>query len=247
MKYWFAAIFWLIWSLPVAAFDLTDMTEEERAAFRAEVRAFLIENPQVLVEAFTVLEEREAQQQAANDIALLAANRDALFSDGQSWIGGNPDGDITIVEFVDYRCGFCRRAFPEVKQLLENDGNIRLVMKEFPILGEQSTLASQFAIATLQIAGSEAYSAVHDAMMVFRGNFSIESLSAMAASLGIDPAPILAQMDSPDVDRVIAENHALGQILGINGTPTFVLEDQLLRGYVPLDGMTQLVAEARAK
>ena len=102
-----------------------------------------------------VLEEREAAAQAELEAEMLTSVSGELFFDPSDWVGGNPDGDVTIVEFLDYRCGYCKRAHPEVTQLLENDGNIRLVIKEFPILGEESVLASQFALSTRFVAGDE--------------------------------------------------------------------------------------------
>jgi protein-disulfide isomerase len=230
---------------PVFAFDIDAMSEDERAAFREEVRAYLLENPEVIMEAVAVLERRNAAEQVANDASLVATNQEAIFNDGFSYVGGNPDGDITFVEFVDYKCGYCRKAFPELNQLIENDGNIRIIYKEFPILGEESLLASRFAISAKLIGGDEAYGPLHDALMTMRGNMTPESLVALADGLGLDGAAILAGMSDPQVDAIIGENHALAGRLQISGTPTFVMEDQLLRGYVPLDGMTQIVAELR--
>ncbi|MCO6382249.1 DsbA family protein [Oceanicola sp. 502str15] len=232
-------------ALPAAAFDVAAMSDGEREAFRAEIRAYLLDNPEVLMEAIGVLEERQAADQAQGDVALVASNADALFNDANSWVGGNPEGDITIVEFMDYRCGYCKKAFPEVENLIKADGNIRFIVKEFPILGEQSVVASRFAIATLQVAGPEAYKKVHDAMMGQRGEFTEAALTALAEQAGADPAPILAAMGSDEVSAVIAENHALAQAMQISGTPTFVLEDQMLRGYVPLQAMMGIVAEVR--
>ena len=135
-------------ALPAAAMDLKALTDEERALFRAEVRAYLMDNPQVIMEAVELLQAREAEQQAQADLNLVADNADALFNDGYSWVGGNPEGDITLVEFLDYRCGYCKRAHGEVAKLLESDGNIRLIVNELPILGEQAVIASRFAVAT---------------------------------------------------------------------------------------------------
>ncbi|MFY0632607.1 MAG: thioredoxin domain-containing protein [Vannielia sp.] len=233
-------------ALPAAAFDVAAMSDAEREAFRAEIRAYLLDNPEVLMEAIGVLEERQAADQAQGDVALVASNADALFNDANSWVGGNPEGDITIVEFMDYRCGYCKKAFPEVEELIKADGNIRFIVKEFPILGEQSVVASRFAIATLQVAGPEAYKKVHDAMMGQRGEFTEAALTSLAEQAGADPAPILAAMGSDEVSAVIAENHALAQAMQISGTPTFVLEDQMLRGYVPLEAMMGLVKEVRS-
>ena len=235
----------LLLALPAAAMDLKSLTDEERALFRAEVRAYLMENPQVIMDAVERLRAQEAEAQAQADLDLVAANADALFNDGYSWVGGNPDGDITLVEFLDYRCGYCKRAHNEVAQLLETDGNIRLIVKEFPILGEQSVLASRFAVATKQIAGGESYKALHDALMEFNGDVSLTALRRLASTFGLDADAIEAHMDSDDVTREIAETRALAQRLQITGTPTFVLEDEMLRGYLPFDQMEIMVADKR--
>ncbi|MEM9139116.1 MAG: thioredoxin domain-containing protein, partial [Pseudomonadota bacterium] len=102
------------------------MTDAEREAFRAEVRAYLLENPEVIYEAIQVLEQRRDQEAAQADVGLIAQNTEALFNDGYSFVAGNPDGDVTIVEFLDYQCGFCKRAHPVVEELLDRDPNLRL-------------------------------------------------------------------------------------------------------------------------
>lgn len=232
---------------PAAAIDLDRMSDSERAAFRAEVRDYLLEHPEVIMEAVAVLEERQASRQAQDDATVVRANAEALFDDGHSWVGGNPEGDVTLVEFLDYRCSFCRRAFPEVTELVQSDGNIRLIVKEFPILGEESTMASRFAIATSQIAGDDAYKAVHDTLMTFRGGISETALRRIAGTLGLDADRIMAHMESEDVTRVIAENHMLAQRLDISGTPSFVMGDMLLRGYMPLDTMRELAEDIRTR
>lgn len=227
------------------AIDLADMSEEERANFRAEVRAYLLENPEVLMEAIEVLEQRQAMSEAERDTALIAANLAALTNDGHSWVGGNPDGDVTLVEFLDYRCGFCRRAFPEIEELIATDGNIRLIVKEFPILGPQSELASRFAIAVKDIAGDDAYKTAHDALMTYRGQINEEGLARLADELGVDSDAVIQTMSSEAVDDIIATNRALGQSLAISGTPTFVIGEQMLRGFLPVEGLRELVEEER--
>jgi len=231
---------------PAGATDLTDLTGAEREAFRAEVRAYLLENPEVLMEAIAALEAKQAQQQAMSDQQLIATNAAAIFDDGHSWIGGNPEGSLTIVEFADYRCGYCRKAHPELMQLLELDGDIRYIVKEFPILGEQSVLASRFAVAVLRTEGPEAYGAVHDALYTsFRGDVSQTALDRLADDLGLDAGAIRDEMDSDAVTDILRANSALAQQLGISGTPTFVIGDQMIRGYVPYEAMTGIVAEER--
>lgn len=234
-------------TLPAQAVDLNAMSDAERAAFRAEIRAYLMENPEVIVEAINALEARQAAAQAQADVELVQVNADDIFEDGYSWVGGNPDGDITLVEFMDYRCGFCRRAAPEVAKLLENDGNIRWIVKEFPILGDASLLSSRFAVATKQIAGDDAYKQVHDVLLEFGGDVTDVALRRIGDGLALDTDAILAHMDDPRVTEEIAATRALAQRLQISGTPTFVLGDELLRGFLPADQMALIVAEKRAE
>jgi len=222
------------------------MSDTERAALREEVRAYLLENPEVLIEAMDVLQSREEQSAAQRDLQMLAANADALFASPSDWVGGNPDGDVVLVEFMDYRCGYCRKAYSEVEELVNADGNIRFVVKEFPILGEASLLSSQFAIAVLQLHGDAAYKAAHDGLIALRGDPNSETLARLARDLGHDPQPILDRMPGDEVMAVIKANHALADAMEISGTPTFVTKEMMVRGYVPLDAMRKIVAEVRA-
>ena len=222
------------------------LTDAERTDFRAEVRAYLLENPEVLMEAIAVLESRQAEAETTRDERLATLNADALVNDGFSYEGGNLDGDITIVEFIDYRCSFCRRAHPEVAELISSDGNIRIITKEFPILGEQSVLASQFAVATKIVAGDAAYKQVLDALMNLRSDVTPASLSSLASAFDLDTDAIFAEMESPAVQQVLANNRALGERMQISGTPTFVFGDQMVRGYVDLTQMRAIVEAERA-
>ncbi|MFQ5439223.1 MAG: DsbA family protein [Paracoccaceae bacterium] len=223
-----------------------DMTSAERATLRKEVRAYLLDQPEVLMEAIAVLEGRQRTEKAQSDKSMIQSNADALFSDGYSWVGGNPEGDVTLVEFRDYRCGYCRKAHPEVAELLESDGNIRLIIKEFPILGEQSTISSKLAVATLLKAGPQAYEQVAEFLITFNGTLSENAMRTILQKFSIEADPVLAELDSPEVTERIASTRALGSALKISGTPTFVLGDEMLRGYVPLDGMREIVASIRA-
>jgi protein-disulfide isomerase len=225
--------------------DLTDMTPAERESFRAEVKAYLLENPEVLIEAMDVLTARQAELEAQNDAALLQTHAAEIFNDPASWVGGNPEGDITVVEFTDYRCGYCRKAYDEVAELVKSDGNIRFVVKEYPILGEESLISARFAIAVRQVGGDALYDKAHDALIRMRGDPTPDTLGKLARDLGLDPASILTTMDSDEVAAVIAANRALGEQLQINGTPTFVINDTMVRGYVPLDGMREIVQAQR--
>lgn len=232
-------------ALPASAMDLQELTDEERTQFGAEVRSYLMKNPQVIMDAVEQLQNSEAEAQAEADLNLVSDNAEAIFNDGFSFVGGNPDGDITLVEFLDYRCGYCKKAHAEVAKLLETDGNIRLIVKELPILGDQSVVASRFAIAIKQIAGDESYKALADALMSFNGDISLPYLRRLASTFGLDADAIEAGMNSDAVTREITETRALAQTLRISGTPTFVMQDELLRGYLPYDQMLAIIDEKR--
>lgn len=229
-------------SLPVQA---EEMTDAEREALGVEIRAYLLANPEVLVEAMGILQEREDLAALERDKALVLAQSDTLFVSEADWVGGNPEGDITLVEFMDYRCSYCRKAYEEVEALIEADGNIRFVVKEFPILGDASLVSSQFAIAVLQLHGDEAYAKVHDRLITLRGEPTPETLSRLATDMGFDPQPIIAQMTTPEVMDIIKANHTLAETMEVTGTPAFITLAGVMRGYAPLETMQDFVATAR--
>ncbi|WP_347266376.1 DsbA family protein [Paracoccus sp. (in: a-proteobacteria)] len=232
-------------ALPALAFDPARMSEAEKAAFGEAVRDYLMANPEVLVESINVLEARRAADEVQNDKTLVETNRDAIFKDGHSWIGGNPEGDVTLVEFIDYRCSFCKRVHPDLEKLIAADGNIRWILKEFPILTQESDMAARFAVAVQQEAGPEAYKKAHDALMESRGPVNLESLSKLAGDLGVDGPAVLKRMNTEEVSEVIRKNHQLAERMRIMGTPTFIIEGEMVRG-VPADGLEDTIARARA-
>lgn len=212
------------------------------AEFGEKVRSYLLQNPEVIFEAVAEYEMRNTASQADMDLALIDANYNEIFNDGHSWVGGNPDGDLTLVEFMDYQCGFCKRAYPEVTSFLEQDGNVRLIIKEFPILGPESELASRFAIAVKHMAGDAAYGDAHSALMQYEGRYTPEMLTDLAEDLGLDGNDLLAMLDDDAITTILEENRMLAQRLQISGTPSFIMETEFLRGFVPADTLA-LVAE----
>ncbi len=233
-------------TVPATDSAVSTMTDAERKAFRDEMRAYLLDHPEVLIEAMDVLQRREEDAALARDTQFITVNSALIFANTNDWVGGNPKGDITLVEFMDYRCGYCRKAYDEVDKLIKTDGNIRFVVKEFPILGEASMLSAQFAIALRQLHGDEAYAKAHDALMTLRGEPTPETLARLATDLGLDPQPILDRMGAPEVQAVIQANYRLAEQMDITGTPAFVLKDVVMRGYAPLETMQEFVKDARA-
>jgi len=242
-----AAALWIALGLaPALAQEQSSPFDEgERAALHAEIRAYLLDHPEVLLEVIQKLEDKQKADMAASDQSLVAANAAAIFDDGFSYVAGNPQGGLTLVEFLDYQCGYCRRAYPEIADLLSGDGDIRLIVKEMPILGPGSELAARAALATLITAGPEAYAALHDRLMRLQGPLDDARIDAVLTDQGLDPAAIRGAMHDPEVDRRLAATRGLAETLAISGTPTFVVGDRMLRGYLPPEGMQALVAEAR--
>ncbi|RZW08083.1 MAG: DsbA family protein [Rhodobacteraceae bacterium] len=234
-----------MFTLPAAAFEIDQMTDNERAIFRAEIREYLLENPKVLMEAIGVLEERRAAEAVEQELLILSQYSDQIYNDGYSYVGGNPEGDVTMVEFLDYRCGFCKRAFPMVKELVETDGNIRFVIKEFPLLGDASTLASRYAIATKILEGEEAYIALHDKLMVWNGDINEAALARLSGDLDIDHEAVLARMNDDDITAIIAQNREIATMLQIQGTPTFLIGETFIRGLAEIEQMRNIVELVR--
>lgn len=213
--------------------------------FGAQVRAYLLQNPEVIFEAVAEFERRNTVAQGDMDDALLQANFDAIFNDGHSWVGGNLDGDITLVEFMDYKCSFCKRAHDAVRDFMDADGNVRLILKEFPILGPESELGARFAIAVKQLAGDDAYAQAHEVLMVQLDPITPESIDALAQDLGLDMTAVLDTMRSDAVNDILLENRALAQRLQISGTPSFVMNTEFLRGFLPAEGLAEAAADLR--
>jgi|TARA_R110002094_G_scaffold82145_1_gene87207 protein-disulfide isomerase len=218
------------------------MTED--AAFGDRVKAYLMENPGVLREALITLSQREKQAAAEQQQALLTTYSDDLQNDGYSFVAGNPEGDVTIVEFFDYRCGYCKKSFPDLMKAVQEDGNTRLVLKEFPILGAESFLASQAAIAALE---QGKYEVFHAALMESHGSLTKERILSIAEQSGLDTNKLQADMQSDKTREVIEKNHELAGKLGISGTPAFIIGDQFIPGVISLEDMKTVINAVRAQ
>lgn len=226
---------------------LGDMSTAERDAFRAEVRAYLLDNPEVILEAIQVIEQRQAAAEVQGDLRLVLDNFDELTNDGYSWVGGNPDGPLTVVEFSDYRCAYCKRAHSEVKALLAANDDVRFVLKEFPILGADSTLFAKAAISVLINQGDAVYASFHDEIMTYNGAINIKTLSRLIANAGGDADLMTAHMDDEIVSQIIAKNRALAVRMDISGTPSFLIGTEMLRGFAPASAMQNFVDRARSQ
>jgi len=228
-----------------SATDLESLSDGERTALRAEIRAYLLDNPEIIVEVIGLLEERRAEAEAQAALTLVPDNAEAIFNDGFSYVGNNLDGDVTMVEFLDYRCPFCKKAHVNVQALLKADPGLRYIVKEYPILGPDSVLATRAAIAVLMSQGDEAYKGFNDAVMRFNGPINMVSLSRIARKLDIDEARMIELMDTREVTDRIATTIALADRLNIGGTPSFVIGNEIYGGYMTIEQMQEAVGSVR--
>ena len=199
----------------------------------------ILENPQIIMQAVAILEQRERERAAsgANTVRLQ------LEQDSNSPNLGNPDGDVTVIEFFDYNCPYCRKAGQTVQELLASDANVRVIYREWPILGEDSVFASRAALAAR---AQGKYEEFHWALMNGEGRASEASILKLARDLGLDVEKLQADMTSPAVEAHIAQSSALARTLGFTGTPAFIVGDRTAPGMLSTDEITAMVAEARA-
>ena len=219
-------------------------TDEQVQGMERIIRQYLMENPEVLVDALTAYQERQRVAEQERKKQAVKTHLAELQQDADSPVVGNPHGDVTIVEFFDYRCGYCRRVVKDLRDVVEDDGNIRLVMKEFPILGPASIRAARAALAATKQGKYEAY---HFALMTQPGDMSDPHLMQVAREIGLDLERLRQDMEDPEIDKLIRRNHRLAETLGISGTPAFVFGDTLVPGAIDAATMRQLIAEARAE
>lgn len=223
--------------------DKPPLSPEQEKRVKELVKDYILANPEVILEAVQTLrrKQEEAQKKSAEDA--LKTRRAELQGASDLPVAGNAKGDVTIVEFMDYRCGYCKGVAPVIEQVLRADGKVRLVIKEFPILGPASRTASMAAIAAHK---QGKYLAYHNALMAYPNNLTDEVIFALARQVGLDLTKLKADMQSPEVQALIEKTHKLATDLGINGTPGFIIGDQIIPGAVSADELKKKLAEARA-
>ncbi len=221
------------------------LSKEQKVEVEALIQKFIMENPRVILESVQNMERQNVQEKERRAQAVIAERSKDIFEDPNSVVGGNPKGDVTLVEFFDYQCGYCKSVHPVVRQLLSEDPNIKFVYKEFPILGPASNFAAQASIASI---GQGKYLAFHNALMEVKGGLSEKIILSIASDVGLD-TEILAKSiadQNAKISSIVRENHELARDLAISGTPAFVIGNQIIRGAVGIDVLKQLVADARA-
>jgi protein-disulfide isomerase len=218
------------------------LTPDQKAAVEKIVHDYLLKHPEFMVEVLQAAEAKLKADKAEDARQAIAEHRDDLLHDASAPVGGNPAGDVTIVEFFDYRCPYCKEVEPSLEALLEQDPKLRIVYKEFPVLGQASVYATRMALAARQ---QGRYQQFHDAMMATKGTIDAAVVDRVASSAGVDVEKAKTVMNAPDVDALIKRNYALADALDINGTPAFIIGDTLVPGAADIAKLRELIAAAR--
>ena len=216
----------------------------DRQALEQVIHDYIVTHPEVIIEAIKAGDAKAKEQEEAQTREQIVKHRDDLVHDAASPEGGNPAGDVTIVEFFDYRCPYCKQVEPALETLLKEDSRIRIVYKEFPILGPESMIASRVALAALK-QSPQKYARLHTALMNAKGELSQDSILKAAEAAGLDVAKIKADMSGRDIDALIKRNYSLAETLNIRGTPAFIIGKALSPGAVDLATFKRMVADAR--
>ena len=225
---------------PAAAAD--PFTPAQEAAIEAIVQDYIARNPELVLEAIAAIEARQKAEKERVAQAALIAHRDVLERNPADPVLGNPDGDVTIVEFFDYQCGYCKTMVGPMRELVEGDGKVRWVLKEFPILGPESMVAAR---ASLAAGRQDKYEAFHFTLMGLRGRLSEAAIWQAASEAGLDLERLRKDMADPAIEAAINANYQLAQALQIEGTPAFTIGDTLIPGAAPKEHLAALLKKAR--
>ena len=218
-------------------------TDAQKSQLNKMIEQYILGRPEIILKSIERMQARqklEAKTQAAN---VLKERKKDLEANSNDPVMGNPAGAITMVEFLDYRCGYCKRVFPAVMKVLNENPNVRYVVKEFPILGQESVMASRASLAVWRTQKAN-YGAFHAALLEVRGGISEAKILDVATQLGIDANQLTKDMADPEIDRIIESNYELAQALNINGTPAFVIGGKLVRGAIDPATMNRMIADS---
>jgi protein-disulfide isomerase len=233
-------------ALPAAsAARAQGFTPAQRGEIEAIIKNYLLNNPEILQDVMAELEKRQALAEAEKHRAGVKEHAQAIFNSPHQVTLGNLQGDVTVVEFFDYNCGYCKRAMGDMMELLK-DGNLKFVLKEFPVLGDGSTQAAQVAVAVrMQDKTGKKYLEFHQKLLNSRGPIDKNRAVAVAKEIGLDMARLDKDMASDEVKTTLAETFKLAEALGLNGTPSYVVGSDVVIGAVGLKALREKVNNAR--
>jgi protein-disulfide isomerase len=224
--------------------ELAKQPKLDEATVGPLVESYLMANPSVLNRVAEAYRAEETAKKAEATKAALSNLKPQIYDDKHQVVLGNPNGDVTLVEMFDYNCHYCRQVVPDIAALLDSDKNLRVVLKEFPILSAESVEAARVGVLVNQLGGD--YWAFHQALFTARGRIGKDQALKAAASLGFDPAVLSARMNEPSVTDALNTSYAIAKALDLGGTPTYILGDDVIAGAVGLDVLQRKIANLRA-
>lgn len=233
----------LLFAAPHAS-QAAEFSTTQKTAIEKIVHDYLVTHPEVLQEAMSELEKRQQAAEAAKHQEAVKAHAKALFDSPDQVVLGNPKGDVTFVEFFDYNCAFCKHAMGDMLTLLKTDPNLKVVLKEFPVLGPGSVEAARVAVA-VRMQDPSKYLEFHQKLLGGRNHADEARALAVAKEIGMDMARIKKDMKSPEVQKTLAQDYGLAEALGLNGTPSYVIGDKVIVGAVGLTALKQDINTAR--
>lgn len=233
----------LIVAAPPAA-RAAEFSKAQRADIERIVHDYLVDHPEVLQEAMTELEKRQQAAEAEKHKAAVKVHAKALFNSPDQVTLGNPNGNVTFVEFFDYNCGYCKRALRDMLTLLKDDPNLKVVLKEFPVLGPGSVEAARVAVA-VRMQAPKKYLEFHTKLLGGRGHADTARALAVAKEIGLDMNRLQKDMKSPEVQKTLHQDFKLAEALGLNGTPSYVIGDNVIVGAIGLQGLQGKINTAR--
>ncbi len=231
----------LLWAATAEAAYAGDPSPPDEAKIQSIVRDYLRQHPEVIIEALQAYQQQDAEKINQTRLA-ITSSKNELLNDPTSPVAGNPKGDVTVVEFFDYRCPYCKAVAPDLAKAVAADGKVRLIYKEFPILGPESLTAAKAALAAVR---QDKYLAFHDKLLAFKGNLDDSAIYAMAGDLGLDVVRLQADMEKPEIKDIIDRSYKLAEKLKIQGTPAFVISNDLIPGAASVDELMAAFKRAR--
>lgn len=226
------------------AASASDFSPDQKKEIEGIIGDYLKTHPDVLIDAIQAADDKLKADEKDKASQALAAHRQQVFDDPQSPVAGNPNGNVTLVEFFDYRCPYCKQVEPSLEKLLGEDHQLRFVFKEFPVLGPDSEVAAHVALAAKK---QGKYDAFHRAMMKTTGHIDSAVIYQVAASAGLDVNKLKQDMNSPDIEQELKANLDLGKTLDLDGTPSFIVGNTIIPGAISADELKQLITDARRK
>ncbi len=231
---------------PAASAADQNFSDLQKSEIEHIVRDYLVSHPEVLQEAIAELEKRQTAAETEKAKSAIADNAATLFNSSRQVVLGNAQGNVTLVEFFDYNCGFCKRALTDLMVLMKDDAKLKVVLKEFPVLGPGSVDAAKVAVAVrMQDKTGKKYLEFHQKLLGGRGQADMARALAVAREVGIDMARLEKDMASDEIKSTLDEDMKLAETLGLNGTPSYVVGSDVVIGAVGLDALRAKVATAR--